>query len=223
MGHGEGRLRPAQGAYGRNPYRARRACRRLGKMCLDLAAARARRPHAEPHACLQQEADHRAGALFARPRPLRRIGDGHAAGRPQARRHQCRGRGPVRRRARRFFRVGRRQSGPSGAVQRQPLHGLRPDAAARADRDEPRQEARRGEEARAIPDRLLRLRLEGAAAALPGGRSEGTLLQARTRRNSATPFTRRARAGSAPTVTARNTAIRCASASSSRWRTGTAR
>ena len=125
-------------------------------------------------------------------------------------------RGSVRCRARRQLRLGRKQSGPPGLLQRQPRDVLRPGAGP----GRRQQEEAAGE----LRGRQLRRgqRSESPAAPPARGRGEGPELSAqfagiqRSRSSSA------ARAGSAPIATARNTAIRSASGCSSRWRTATA-
>ena len=115
LGLGQGRLHPAGRPHGADPDRARAARRRDRRLHLDLAAAQAGRQARDQEARLQGQAHHRARSLFARPRRLGRLGHGEIAGRPRARRSERGGRGPLHRRARRFVRLGRKQSGPAGA------------------------------------------------------------------------------------------------------------
>ena len=86
-GSAQGRLRAAGGAHGRDPDCARAARRRRRRLRLELAAAQGRRQGRDASKRrLQGQADDRARPLFARPRKLRRLGDGQAAGRPRAQR-----------------------------------------------------------------------------------------------------------------------------------------
>ena len=163
-------------------------------------------------ACLQGQAHHRARAVFARPRAVRRRGHGEAAGRPRARRARVV--------VEDLFIVALGDSFASGESNPdRPVHVQRrremvydPDAACDEDR-----RARASAEARRQPG--LRsgvgrptVQSEGAAAALHGRRGGRALLQARSRADSRAAFEKARRAGSAATATARNTAIRSASA-----------
>ena len=67
----EGGLRPARGAHGRDPHRARAARRGASGDCTWIWQPRrpAARPRAKQHACNEQ-AHHRARALFARSRAV---------------------------------------------------------------------------------------------------------------------------------------------------------
>ena len=118
----------------RIPSRSRSIRRRSaqGERLLRLVVAAAQwRQGREQDAAVQGQAHHRARAIRARQSRVRRQRVGEIAGRAHTHRSLCRGRGYFAGRARRFFRIGRKQSRPPGDLQRRARDGLRPDHAAR--------------------------------------------------------------------------------------------
>ena len=102
VGHGQGGLRPAGGAHGQIQIAARAARRRDRRLHLDLAAAQGRRQDRNARSSPAKDKLTIARVPFALDRAqFRRRGHGQAAGRARACRARRRGRGPLRRGARR--------------------------------------------------------------------------------------------------------------------------
>ena len=125
VGQREGRLHPARRAHRDDTDRARAACRRAPAIASG-AGSRARRrqdrdesssPASKPLTISRVPYSQQAAQVG-------RVGHGEAAGRPRACRPRRRGRGSFHRGARRFLRVGRKQSGSSGPVQSLARDGL---------------------------------------------------------------------------------------------------
>ena len=102
-----------------------------GDCIWSLAAAQGRRQDRDQAHRLQGQAHHRARALCARSRAIPASRSRSSCPTAASWRAGGRGRGSLHRGARRFIRLGRKQSGPAGAIQRRARNGLRSGLAAR--------------------------------------------------------------------------------------------